>query len=87
MCFHQKSGNAHVRRMCFRLKKQWQGNAIVFPSPTTIQLGNVYVFFFLRFLNNDGQAFCHKPSHVEIKDNKRHAAEKNNGACQNHMTN
>jgi hypothetical protein len=42
--------------------------------------------FFLRFLNNDGQAFCHKPSHVEIKDNKRHAAEKNNGACQNHMT-
>ena len=42
MCFHKNMGT----RMCMRMQKQqWKGNAIVFPTLTTIVLGNAYVIF------------------------------------------
>ena len=44
MCFHKNMGT----RMCMRMQKQqWKGNAIVFPTLTTIVLGNAYVIFFV----------------------------------------
>jgi hypothetical protein len=53
MCFHKHRGT----HMCILMKiPKWQGNAIKFPAPITIVLGNAYVLktcFFLCFLKTE----------------------------------
>ena len=77
--FPQKHGNAYVYP---HEKTKWQGNAVVFPAPITIALGNLYVLqtCFLCFLKTEIRSrffcsFCQKLFAIrDQKLRKRHAA-------------